>query len=103
MPTAQQVQEARECDIKGLVAERYSGVSTAESRESYPAETACDWAVLAAAYALDAAADVRALHAGQLAWANAISQNVAYAFVESLFFYLDTPGPLHPHPSPKTP
>ena len=31
MPDAQQVQEARGCDVEALVAERYSGVSTVEA------------------------------------------------------------------------
>jgi hypothetical protein len=90
MPTGEQVQEARGCDLEALVTERYSGVTTGELRKSHPLVTACDWAILSAAYVLRAEADESALEAGQLAWANAVFQNPAYAFTEELFFgYLE--------------
>jgi hypothetical protein len=89
MPTGQQVREARACDLEALAKERYSGVTTDGLRESYPVVASCDWAVLAAAYALRAEADESTLQAGQLAWANAVSQNVALAFLEPLYLYLE--------------
>lgn len=103
MPTGQQVQEARECDLEALAEERYSGVTTDGLRASYPAVTSCDWAALAAAYALRAEADESALEAGQLAWANAVSQNVALAFLEPLFLYLDKTDAVAPPPFTQEP
>jgi hypothetical protein len=104
MPTGRQVREARGCDVEALTDERYSGVTTDELRESYPVVTSCDWAILAAAYALRAEADESARGTGQLAWANAVSQNPAYAFTEALFFgYLDAPDAVAPPPFTQDP
>jgi hypothetical protein len=104
MPTGQQVQEVRGCDLEALGEERYSGVATDQLHESYPIATSCDWAVLAAVYALRAEADESALEAGQLAWANAVSRNPAYAFAETLFFgYMEAPDAVAPPPFTQDP
>lgn len=103
MPTGQQVQEARGCDFEALIDERYADVTADELRESYPVVTSCDWAVLAAAYALHAEADESAVQPGHLAWANAVYHNAAYAFVDSLYFYLDISGTVAPPPLAQEP
>ena len=93
MPSDEQIEEVRDCDVEELMAERYpDSVSTEDLPERFPALTACDWAVLAAAYASRAEDNEALLAEGQIALANALSHNAAYAFIDPLIFgYIDAP------------
>jgi hypothetical protein len=105
MPTEEQIKEARSCDINHLLVERYpDDVSVDGLHDSYSVVTPCDWAVLAAAYADRAETDKDALHDGQMAWANAVSRNAAYALTDELFFgYLEAPDAIAAPPFTQEP
>ena len=94
LPTSAQIEEARACPLDdSFISRRYpESISTDMLAGSYPIATVCDWAILAAVYAARAESDTSALPKGQLAWANAVSQNTAYAFTKQLFVgYLAAP------------
>ncbi|MFN2300000.1 MAG: hypothetical protein ACK2UB_14235 [Anaerolineales bacterium] len=94
MPNREQIREARACEIDGLLAERYpESVSAEDFPDHYPVSNACDWAVLAAAYALRTENNRTLLADGRIAWINAVLQNAAYAFTNELFIgYFEAPG-----------
>jgi hypothetical protein len=87
MPDQEQIEEARSCDIDTLMVERYpDDVGPDELLDHYPVETPCDWAILAAAYALRAEQGMSLLEQGQFAWAEAVSANAAYGIADPLIF-----------------
>ncbi len=94
LPDQKQLEEARQCDIEKLITARYpESTTTSNLNAAYSPTTACDWAVLAAAYAARAETDETALSEGQPTWVKAVSQNTAYALSDQLFFgYASAPA-----------
>jgi hypothetical protein len=80
--TAAQVNEVRACKIEDLSKERYPESMPIEKlRAAYEPETACDWAVLAAAYgSRKAESDAPPPAQGVAAFQTTISKNPAFAF-----------------------
>lgn len=88
----QQIEAARACDIWTLYDERYADVLSVEFLASaFDPQTACDWAVLATAYAYYAGEhEVPIPEMGKETYLAAISQNPALLLLNPMFFgYLD--------------
>jgi hypothetical protein len=92
-PSPIQVQEARDCDIAGLVSERYpQRIGIDELASTYTTQSACDWAVLSVAYAGRAGEGEPPAPEGRAAFARATALNPAYALASPvLFAYFGTP------------
>jgi len=86
--TAEQIADARACDIPELHDDRYAeGLSMDDLPTVYSPVTLCDWAVLAAAYGYRAADTEEAVPAsGQQAYLNAVSGNPVLALKSWLMF-----------------
>jgi len=85
VPNETQVAEVRACSIETLTGERYaSRLDLDELPGAYTLETACDWAVLAAAYA-ERSGDSPHPN-GEKAFAQAITMNPAFAFTLPILF-----------------
>jgi hypothetical protein len=88
-PTEDQLDEARLCDqnLDSLMRERY-GADMAEEDfgSAYEPETACDWAVLAAAYSQRADEEVPPTAEAQIAFMRAVELNPAIPYLLPLLF-----------------
>lgn len=91
-PSSSQIQDARQCDVENLAPERYPmSLAIADLADAYQARTACDWAVLAFAYAArgDQAGPPEE---GETAFVRSVSLNAAYALKSVLLFSFFTYG-----------
>lgn len=93
LPGSTQVSEARACDTKALLQERYpDSIPTGQLTDTYAVQTACDWAVLAVAWAQRTAEEEPLPPAAQNALAQALARNPALAFATPvLYTYYGTP------------
>ncbi|MBC7813848.1 MAG: hypothetical protein H7175_22020 [Burkholderiales bacterium] len=99
-PTDAQIADARSCDLDTLLASRYpEALGVDELAAAHSAESACDWAVLAAAYSTRIK-DKDALTAeARDAYAHAVSANPALAFTLPLWHGYFNTTPLVAPPS----
>jgi hypothetical protein len=91
-PTADQITDAEECALYCTMIERYPDTLTAdELEEAYQPKTACDWAVLASAYAARQNPETLLPAEARTAFYQTIRANPAFAFRIRLFYgYFDT-------------
>src|SRR5215467_1242894 len=81
MPSKDQIEEARACDLKGLPAERYpANLTSAQLEDAFKPETPCDWAVLAVAYTSRLKERAAVPEEGKRAFRLAVAGNAALAF-----------------------
>ena len=85
--TAAQIEEVSNCALEELAAERYpDGTLNAELRDAFSPVSACDWAVLATAYAERISADDPLSEPAKEAFLEAISRNYGFAVTVPLFY-----------------
>jgi hypothetical protein len=86
-PTQKQIDEARVCDVAKVAQTSYPSVAVDDLPSKFKAETACEWAALAAAYVRnrDSNAIPLPIH-GEESALKAISMNPALAFSPSLLY-----------------
>ena len=85
--TAAQIEEISNCALEELAAERYpDGTLNAELRDAFSPVSACDWAVLATAYAERISEDDPLSEPAKEAFLEAISRNYGFAVTVPLFY-----------------
>ena len=85
--TAAQIEEVSNCALEKLAAERYpEGTLNAELRDAFSPVSACDWAVLATAYAKRISEDDPLPEPAKEAFLEAISRNYGFALTMPLFY-----------------
>ncbi len=85
--TAAQIEEVSNCALEELAAERYpDGTLNAELRDAFSPVSACDWAVLATAYAERISEDDPLSEPAKEAFLEAISRNYGFAVTVPLFY-----------------
>jgi hypothetical protein len=90
-PTGDQIAQARQCDLKELPTKRYPAtVAMADLATSYKPASACDWAVLAVAYATRLKEEDMPPVEAKQAFLRAVSMNPALALaLPMLIGYFD--------------
>ena len=85
--TAAQIEEVSNCALEELAAERYSdNILIAELPDAFSPVSACDWAVLATAYAERISEDDPLPEPAKEAFLEAISRNYGFAVTAPLFY-----------------
>lgn len=85
--TAAQIEEVSKCHLEELAAERYpDNILIAELPDAYSPVSACDWAVLAMAYAERSWEDDTLPEPAKEAFIEAISRNYGFAVTVPLFY-----------------
>ncbi len=85
--TAAEIEEVSNCALEELAAERYpDGTLNAELRDAFSPVSACDWAVLATAYAERISEDDPLSEPAKEAFLEAISRNYGFAVTVPLFY-----------------
>jgi hypothetical protein len=84
--TQRQIREVKECDLKNIVKKRYSEAAKSDDLLSiFTPKSACDWAVLALAYAERTDQD-QLPEAAKIAFSRAVSGNLGFALAMPLFY-----------------
>ena len=85
--TAAQIEEVSNCALEELAAARYpDNILTAELPDAFSPVSACDWAVLAMAYAERLSDNDTLPEPAKKAFLEAISRNYGFALTTSLFY-----------------
>ena len=85
--TVSQIEEVSQCDLEELAAERYpDNILSAELPDAFSPVLACDWAVLATAYAERLSEDNTLPEPAKKAFLEAISRNYGFALTMPLFY-----------------
>ena len=88
MPDGSQIEEARKCKVEQIASTRYPDyLSGDDLKSAYPAESACDWAILASAYQSHNSDDTHLSEEGIDAFSQSIGENPAFIFT-ALNFYV---------------
>jgi hypothetical protein len=99
-PTEAQITDARSCDLESLLLERYpEALSIDELAAAHTAQSACDWAVLAAAYSARVEEKDDLPEEARDAYAQAVGANPALAFTLPLWHGYFNTTPLVEPPS----